>query len=64
MRIAANGYVAGVIQHEADHLTGQLFLDRLKSTRDLAYQEEWTDYLAEENGICWKGTAKFFEGAG
>jgi peptide deformylase len=63
MRIAANGYCAGVIQHEADHLSGLLFLDRLKSTKDLGYNEEWTQHMAEDNGICWKGSAKFFEGA-
>lgn len=63
MRIAANGYIAGVIQHEADHLAGTLYVDRLKSTRDMGYMEEWTENNSEENGICWKGSAKFFAGA-
>ena len=36
----ATGFHARVLQHEADHLDGVLYLDRMKSMRLLAFDEE------------------------
>ena len=43
----ADGFHARVIQHELDHLDGVVFLDRMTSTRSLAYEREWSLYSAE-----------------
>ncbi len=40
-----SGFPAVVVQHECDHLDGVLFVDRLKDTRMLAYEEEAARYL-------------------
>ncbi len=29
-RLEASGYIAGMLQHEADHLWGKLFVDHVK----------------------------------
>ncbi|MEM8916247.1 MAG: peptide deformylase [Pseudomonadota bacterium] len=36
----AEGFHARVLQHEVDHLDGVLFLDRMKSMRQLAFDQE------------------------
>lgn len=36
----AEGFHARVLQHEVDHLDGVLFLDRMKSMRQLAFEQE------------------------
>ncbi len=36
----AEGFHARVLQHEVDHLDGVLFLDRMKSMRQLAFEHE------------------------
>lgn len=59
-KVGATGYIAGVIQHETDHLQGNLFLDKLKSTKDLAYREEFETYHNNDAGLCWKGSIKFY----
>lgn len=43
--IEAAGFLATVFQHEFDHLDGVLYIDRLKDTRKLAFQEEYERYL-------------------
>ncbi|XP_049851140.1 peptide deformylase-like [Schistocerca gregaria] len=58
-RLVATGFVSGILQHEVDHLSGTLYLERLKSVKDLAYKEEWSDHMAEDPTVCWSGTIKF-----
>jgi peptide deformylase len=38
------GYPARVVQHEADHLDGTLFVDRMKSFATLTYLEEYAKF--------------------
>ncbi len=42
----ATDFFARVIQHEHDHLTGTLFLDRMKSFETLTYPAEYARYWA------------------
>lgn len=46
VQFSLEGFPAIVIQHEADHLDGVLFVDRLKDTRLFAYNEEAERWLA------------------
>ncbi len=47
--LTADGFHARVIQHEYDHLDGIVFLDRMTSTRSLAFEPEWEKFvLADE----------------
>jgi peptide deformylase len=39
-----HGYPARVLQHEADHLDGVLFVDRMESLETLTYMEEYAKY--------------------
>ena len=52
LHLKASDFFARVIQHEHDHLTGTLFLDRMKSFETLTYPAEFTRYWArhEEEG--------------
>jgi peptide deformylase len=43
--LTADGFHARVIQHEVDHLDGVMFLDRMTSTRSLAFEPEWERYI-------------------
>ena len=45
--IIAEGFLATVLQHELDHLEGILYVDRIKDSRMLSYQEEFEEYLQE-----------------
>jgi peptide deformylase len=45
---ALDGFPAVVIQHECDHLDGILYVDRLKDTKLLAYEEEAGRFLPIE----------------
>ncbi len=45
--IVAEGFLATVLQHELDHLEGILYIDRVKDSRMLSYQEEFEEYLQE-----------------
>jgi peptide deformylase len=47
MSITVDGFHARVIQHEYDHLDGVVFLDRMRSTASLAYEEEWEQYVLD-----------------
>ena len=42
--IKGGGFTARVIQHEADHLDGVLFFDRMRSLETLTYLEEFNRY--------------------
>jgi peptide deformylase len=43
--LTADGFHARVLQHEYDHLDGIVFLDRMTSTRSLAFEPEWETYV-------------------
>jgi peptide deformylase len=43
--LTADGFHARVVQHEHDHLDGIVFLDRMTSTRSLAFEDEWERYV-------------------
>lgn len=60
-RLGATGYLAGVLQHELEHLDGRLYIDSLVSASQLHYTEEWEQYHAGAPGICEHGTIRFFE---
>jgi peptide deformylase len=47
--IQASGFMARVIQHEADHLDGVLFVDRMKSLDSLSFLEEYARYHTERD---------------
>jgi peptide deformylase len=40
------GFPARVVQHEADHLDGVLFVDRMRSFESLTYLDEYARYWA------------------
>ncbi len=43
--LTANGFHARVIQHEADHLDGRVFLDRMTDMGSLAFEREWEQHV-------------------
>ena len=45
-QLELEGFLATVFQHEFDHLDGKLYIDRIADTRLLAFEEEFTRYLA------------------
>lgn len=47
IELQLQGYPARVAQHEADHLDGVLFIDRMKSFETLTFLEEYAKYWAE-----------------
>lgn len=42
--LIAHEFLATVIQHELDHLFGQLYIDRLKDLTKLSYNEEYIQF--------------------
>ena len=42
---AAGDFHARVIQHETDHLKGEVYLDRMPDMRALGFLQEWQRYL-------------------
>ena len=48
MVVAAQGFLAVVLQHEIDHLHGKVFLDRMTDLTQLAYNEEFETYWVDE----------------
>ena len=46
--LRASGFGARVIQHEADHLDGVLFLDRMRSFESLCFLEEYSRYWGKD----------------
>jgi peptide deformylase len=43
--IVAEGFLATVLQHELDHLSGILYIDRVKDPKLLSYQEEFEQFI-------------------
>lgn len=43
----ANDFHARVVQHETDHLKGEVYLDRMKSLRSLSHVAEWQRFVLE-----------------
>jgi peptide deformylase len=46
LHLKASDFFAQVIQHECDHLTGTLFLDRMKSFETLTFPAEYARFWA------------------
>ena len=46
--IKAGGFTARVIQHEADHLDGVLFFDRMASLDSLTFLDEYSRYWVKD----------------
>ena len=49
VEINARGFTARVIQHEADHLDGVLFFDRMESLETLTFLDEFGKYWSRRN---------------
>ena len=47
----AEGFTAVVLQHEIDHLYGKVFLDRMTDFSQLAYVEEFEEYIANKETV-------------
>ncbi len=45
LSLTANGFHARVLQHEADHLDGVVFLDRMTDMASLAFESEWQHHV-------------------
>ena len=45
----ADAFHARVLQHEADHLDGIVYLDRMTSARSLAFEPEWEQYVLTDD---------------
>ena len=48
-QLELQGFLATVFQHELDHLDGTLYVDRIKDPKLLAFEEEFTRYLAPQD---------------
>jgi peptide deformylase len=48
IELVSRDFAARVIQHEADHLDGVLFLDRMQSFESLAFLDEYGRYWAKD----------------
>ena len=48
--IVADGFLATVLQHEFDHLDGILYVDRIKSSLHLSFQEELNQFVVPTSG--------------
>ncbi len=44
----AEGIFAAIVQHECDHLDGNLFVDRVQDTKTLSFIKEFQRYRADE----------------
>lgn len=45
--LIAENFLATVVQHELDHLFGHLYIDRIKDTKLLSFQEEFQQFYAQ-----------------
>jgi peptide deformylase len=45
VEIEASDFHARVIQHETDHLKGEIYLDRMADIKALGFLEEWRKYM-------------------
>jgi peptide deformylase len=48
--VEAAGFHARVIQHECDHLAGNVYLDRMRDMRTLSFIKEFEDHVAHRPG--------------
>ena len=48
LKINADGFFARVIQHEWDHLQGNVYLDRMKDLKSLTHLAEFAQFWVEE----------------
>jgi peptide deformylase len=46
--LEAQGFFARVVQHECDHLDGNVYLDRMKDMRSLTFIKELEDHLPRD----------------
>jgi len=44
----AGGLMARIVQHETDHLRGEVYLDRMKNMKSLAFLAEWSRFAMAE----------------
>ena len=51
LRFEAQGYFAGVVQHELDHLAGKVFLDRMQDLSTLTYLKEFRHFWAKDSDV-------------
>ena len=42
------GFLATVFQHEFDHLDGVLYIDRIKDTKKLVFEDEYIKHLGDD----------------
>ncbi len=49
--LEAEGFLATVLQHELDHLFGVLYVDRIKDTKLLSYQEEFDSFINQKDSL-------------
>ena len=49
--VDAEGFTAVVLQHEIDHLHGKVFLDRMTDLSQLAYVDEFEEYIADKETV-------------
>ena len=47
LEIVASDFHARVIQHETDHLKGEVYLDRMTNLRSLGFLQEWQRFMLE-----------------
>lgn len=48
IELGARDFLARVVQHEADHLDGILFVDRMRSFESLTFLDEYARYWAKD----------------
>ncbi len=48
LEIVASDFHARVIQHETDHLKGEVYLDRMTDLRSLSFLEEWQRFMLRQ----------------
>ncbi|MCH6580615.1 MAG: peptide deformylase, partial [Nitrospinae bacterium] len=51
MVVAAQDFLAVVLQHEIDHLHGMVFLDRMQDLTQLAFADELQTYWTEKKAV-------------
>ena len=47
-QLELSGFQATVMQHEFDHLDGVLYVDRIRNTRFLTFEQEYVDFFLPE----------------
>ena len=50
-KLDAEGMMSICLQHEIDHLHGKVFLDRMTDFSQLAYVEEFEEYIANKETV-------------